>query len=303
MLYNIKNIPQVYLQKVASFFSKRINCFVTIEASICLTIAIIATTFMLGPLFILHSCTDIIAKTDSASRLLCYYDIIMENSIRKDKNIEHLDIELLKDTSFEFLNKINIPPTILGNLSLFASIDAQNICLNSVSDINSIFYDESHIVNYDLRFIGKHPLNIWNLKNPEFRIINQRRAFVGIKGNRWADNEKINEMVYNVGDESEVYHLSLSCTYLKKNISSCKILEINNHKNYNGSAYTPCSSCIKNIDGTSEKIVYFTKYGMHFHSKDNCSRLEPLLIRQMSLDTAVEKGLRPCSKCQKNNEE
>ena len=303
MLYNIKNIPQVYLQKTASFFSKKINGFVTVEASICLTIAIIASTFMLGPLFILHSTIDIISKTDNASRLLCYYDLIMEHSIRKDGILEHLNIELLNDTSFEFLNRINIPATILGNLSLFTSIDMQNICLNSVSDINSILYDESHIINYDLNFIGKHPLNIWNLKNPEFRIINKRRSFVGIKGNRWADDKQTIEMVYNVGDDSEVYHTSPSCTYLKKNISSCNKSEIKNHKNYNGSIYTPCSSCINYASSSSNIVVYFTKYGVHFHSKNNCSRLEPLLIRQMSLVTATEKGLRACSKCQKINEE
>ncbi len=297
MLYSIKNIPQVYLRKIASFLSIKIDCSVTIEATLTLSLAIFATTFMLGPIFIINSTVDIINKTDNSSRLLCYYDLVMDKYIRENNNFEHLNIDMLNGTCFEFLNKINIPATILGNLSIFSSVNNDNILLHSVSDIDSILYDNNHMINYDLSFTGKHPLNIWNLKNPDLRIINQRRAFVGIKGNRWNDQQPNEVKVFNVSDDSEVYHLYINCTYLKKIISTCKLSEINSHTNKNGMRYTKCTTCIKSNQGGIDYYVYFTKYGIHFHSKDNCSRLAPLIIREIPLAKVDELGLRLCHKC------
>ena len=301
MLHKIKNIPQVYLHKIASFLSKKIDCSITIEATLSLSLAIFAITFMLGPMFILNSTVDIIHKTDNASRFLSYYDLIMEKYVREKNNLEHINIDILNDTCFEYLNKINIPATILGNFGLFAAINNDNILLQSASDVKSLLYDNNHMINYDLYFIGKHPLNIWNFKNPEFRIINSRRAFVGTKGNRWNEKDENEQIVYNVSDDSNVYHLSLDCTYLKKNINKCNASDINSHLNYNGSKYTPCVTCIKSNSSALDYIVYFTKYGIHFHSKDNCSRLEPLVIRQISINKAREKGLRVCIKCENSD--
>jgi hypothetical protein len=298
MLSKIKNIPQVYLQNIASFLSIKINCSITIEATLSLSLAIFASTFMLGPMFIINSTIDIMNKTDNASRLLSYYDLIMDKYVRENNNVEHINIDLLNDTCFEFLNKINIPATIMGNFGLLSSIESENIILQSASDVKSLLYDNNHMINYDLYFIGKHPLNLWGLKNPEFRIINSRRAFVGVKGNRWNEKEDDGQIVYNVSDDSSVYHLTLNCTYLKKEINVCKRSEINSRSNFNGSKYTPCSTCIENDSPQNDYLVYFTKYGFHFHIKNNCSRLEPLIIRQISINKAKEKGLRVCSKCE-----
>ena len=95
----------------------------------------------------------------------------MEKYVREKNNLEHINIDILNDTCFEYLNKINIPATILGNFGLFTIINNDNILLQSASDVKSLLYDNNHMINYDLYFIGKHPLNIWNFKNPEFRII------------------------------------------------------------------------------------------------------------------------------------
>ena len=248
MLFYIKKLSQVYMKNIASFLNFKTKASITIETALSLSIAIFVLIFMLGPLFIINSTADILIKIDENSRMLCYYDVISENYIRDNNNFEHLNIDFLKDTYFEFLNKINIPATLIGTISAFYRIDNENIILNSSGNFDSILYDNNHMVNYDINFYGKHPLNIWNLKNPEFRLINSRRSFVGTLGNRWNNKNEDKVTVYNVNDDSEVYHLKSTCTYLKKNIDKCNKDAISTKRNINGSIYEMCKTCSKGIN-------------------------------------------------------
>ncbi len=301
MLFYIKKLSQVYMKDIASFLNFKTKASITIETALSLSIAIFVLIFMLGPIFIINSTADILVKIDENSRMLCYYDLISENYVRDNTNFEHLNIDLLNDTYFEFLNKINIPATLIGTIGAFYRINNENIILNSSGDFDSILYDNNHMINYDINFYGKHPLNIWNLKNPEFRLINSRRSFVGTLGNRWDEKNKDSTLVYNVSDDSEVYHLKSTCTYLKKNIENCSKHVIQARRNINGSKYEMCKTCSKGIEISYIETVYYTKYGTNYHFINNCSRLEPLIIREMSLDDAINKGLRVCSKCNSEN--
>lgn len=301
MLFYIKKLSQVYMKNIASFLNFKTKASITIETALSLSIAIFVLIFMLGPLFIINSTADILIKIDENSRMLCYYDMFMEKHIRNDHNFERINIDILDNTCFEFLNKINIPATIIGTISAYNKIDKENIVLNSTNDYDGILYDNNHMVNYDINFLGKHPLNIWNLKNPEFRIINSRRSFVGIQGNRWNERNKESEYVYNVSDDSEVYHLKSTCTYLKKNIKNCSLQDISNKRNINGSKYEICKTCSKNTSISNYQTIYYTNYGTNYHFKDNCSRLEPIMIKEITLEDAINRGLRACSKCEQED--
>ena len=47
--------------------------------------------------------------------------------------------------------------------------------------------------------------------------------------------------------------------------------------------------------GLGDVLVWIPKSGSKYHSKSNCSRMKN--PRQVSLETAVEAGYGPCSKC------
>lgn len=47
--------------------------------------------------------------------------------------------------------------------------------------------------------------------------------------------------------------------------------------------------------GLGDVLVWIPKSGSKYHSKPNCSRMKN--PRQVSLETAVEAGYGPCSKC------
>lgn len=124
----------------------------------------------------------------------------------------------------------------------------------------------------------------------EIPIINRCKikAFSGYDkvGEESIDQE---EMVY-VTKNGEVYHKSLTCSYLQMD-RKVATEEIGEDLTVDGKTYRPCSYCVGEND---ELPGYVTLYGDCYHTSPYCSRIYRVIF-EIPLSEVGER--RPCSKC------
>lgn len=106
------------------------------------------------------------------------------------------------------------------------------------------------------------------------------------------DGESGSSQVY-VAEHGVVYHTNAACTYLQLSIHQHTLAQVANLRNKYGAKYYPCESCGNGATGNS---VYITDTGRAWHWDRQCSGLKREL-HTCSEEEAVEKGLRPCSRC------
>ena len=103
--------------------------------------------------------------------------------------------------------------------------------------------------------------------------------------------EESSRIVY-VTENSEVYHVSTSCTYLRLSVRIAEYANLNNERNQDGGRYYPCFFCAR--AGTST-YVYLCDEGSKYHFSRNCLALK----RNFSIVSlsSVSDTHRPCSRC------
>lgn len=117
-----------------------------------------------------------------------------------------------------------------------------------------------------------------------------------VKMRRWngydpAEAEDENGDYVYVTKHGEVYHNTLSCSYLDLSIQSASLGEISSMRNYKGGKYYSCEECGSKAKG----IVYYTEYGTAYHSDLTCTGLKRT-IRKIPRKEAENK-YRKCPKC------
>lgn len=98
-------------------------------------------------------------------------------------------------------------------------------------------------------------------------------------------------MVY-VTENGQVYHRSLSCTYLKLSVTQVPGASISSLRNLYGEKYHACEACSQGQEAAP--MVYITEKGNRYHNKETCSGLKRTL--RLVKESEV-KGLRPCPRC------
>jgi hypothetical protein len=97
--------------------------------------------------------------------------------------------------------------------------------------------------------------------------------------------------VYVTAD-SEVYHLTSTCTHLKLTIRAVLPEAIGEEKNRDGGSYTPCEICAK---GEVPDTFYVGAEGDRYHYSRNCYTL---CRTYWSIPISeAEASYRPCSRC------
>lgn len=99
------------------------------------------------------------------------------------------------------------------------------------------------------------------------------------------------QMVY-ITENSEVYHLTADCSYLRLSIRSISAGQLDSARNSAGARYQSCSRCIRS--GQTADTYYITASGDCYHISPDCSGLKRT-VYQVPL-SQVE-GKRPCSRC------
>lgn len=125
-----------------------------------------------------------------------------------------------------------------------------------------------------------------------FRMANRYYAhlWTGYDVNEKKTKKEDSILVY-VSDESEVYHMSTTCTYLKLSVRTVPYSEIGSMRNEDGEKYYPCLIC----GADTKDTVYICDEGNKYHSTRDCYTL---IKKYRIMTLASVKGThRPCSRC------
>ncbi|MCR5585970.1 MAG: pilus assembly protein [Lachnospiraceae bacterium] len=113
------------------------------------------------------------------------------------------------------------------------------------------------------------------------------------EGESMVSDSDSDEYVY-IGDEPEVYHKDINCTYLKPSVNEVYFSEIENLRNQKRNKYYPCPTCSKGVKVNSFTKVTITHFGLRYHVNSRCKEI----YRNIKKVRRSEVGNLPgCSKC------
>ena len=100
------------------------------------------------------------------------------------------------------------------------------------------------------------------------------------------------ETIVYITADSEVYHRTTACTYLRLSVRGVEYTNLENERNSGGGRYSPCEVC---AHGEAPEIIYVCNQGDRYHYSFECYTL----TRQYSPVplSEVEDSHRPCSRC------
>lgn len=262
----------------------------TIEASLCLTLFLV---FMIS---------------------LCQLFLVMQLQLRMQKALEQVGSEVAQ---YSYLNSQmrlwesdslllrQVEEYLLAEVSQeairlrFLELIGPEVMERSVlaGGATEISFEESRLMkeNHRLRLVVSYPIQLpmrlLGMGNITLRQQCYRYALMGDV----APTKKVEtqgKMVY-VTKNRQVYHLTLSCTYLNLSIRSVSMSQVAGLRNDSGGKYYPCERC----EPTGrESAVYLTEDGDRFHDEWDCAGLRRH-IRSVPISEVWE--LRPCSRCGK----
>lgn len=262
----------------------------TIEASVCLTIFLV---FMIS---------------------LCQLFLVMQLQLRMQKALEQVgdevaqysylhsqiplwesESQLIQQVEEYFLAEVSRQAMKLR----FVEIIGPKVLENSVltKGVAGISFEESRLLEegHRLRLVVSYPIRLpvtlLGMEDITLRQQCYRYALLGdVAPSRKVETQE--KYVY-VTKNGQVYHLTLSCSYLNLSVRSVSMSQVADLRNSSGGTYTPCERC--NPTGR-EAAVYLTEDGDRFHDEWDCVGLRRYIT---SIPIEEVEGLRVCSRCGK----
>ena len=260
----------------------------TIEAALCVTVFLI---FMIS---------------------LCQLFLVMQLQLRIQKALEQVGSEVAQYSYLNSQIKLwesdsqlmeELEEYLLAELSeeairiRFVDVMGQETWEQSVlvGGEGGISFEESRllrehhrihlVVSYRIRL----PMTLLGMGDITLRQQCYRYALLGDKEPSYeVENEE--QMVY-VTKNRQVYHVTLSCTYLNLSIRSVSMSQVEDLRNDSGGKYYPCERCQPT---GREAAVYLTEDGDRFHDEWDCAGLRRHIT---SIPLREVEDLRPCSRC------
>ena len=106
-----------------------------------------------------------------------------------------------------------------------------------------------------------------------------------------ASSESQEQIVY-ITENSEVYHLTTSCTHLRLSVRPVDYSAVGDERNGSGGNYYPCEICAK---GEIPETVYICSSGDRYHFSGECYTLTRSYTAVPISEVADSR--RPCSRC------
>lgn len=288
------------------FLNKKYNGSITVEAAFSFTITIFVFFIMLGPLLIIKSSSDVLIKLNEAANTRCNYEMIKKgasetNIVNKINSYFDKD-DNIKEISNGIENILNFGINAINILNQYDDDKREYRNISFIYDKNTNVYDgEKGIVKYDYLITFMLPYNVLHVRNIMNRFVIQKRAFIGVDGNRFKNDDESNGYIY-VSDSyrsSGVYHNKYNCSYLIKDTIKSSYKDIKRMKNDNGGKYTKCSHCFGKKKVDENEMYYITQYGDKYHYDKDCPMMTAYITKVPSsyIDTY---NLRMCERCKKS---
>lgn len=161
-----------------------------------------------------------------------------------------------------------------------------------VSLEGSSLRNNNHRIRLALSYRVRLPVSVLGFASIELHQQSYRYAWLGDAEPETTQGQDGQEepMVY-VTQNSQVYHLTPSCTHLRLSVREVAPGSIDALRNENGAKYYACELCHPN--GT-EAVLYITGDGNRYHGSRECGGIRRNVT---AIPLSQAEGLRPCSRC------
>ncbi|SFG33997.1 hypothetical protein SAMN05216356_10637 [Oribacterium sp. WCC10] len=264
------------------FFHSSCRSSYTVEASLALTLVIFACVILITPLLILN-------HQRNAS-------IILEDNARMVAQEKYIEYYKKKDGTIKLDTDIlNSIETSVSALSLAHQIEQPGMeHIDLLSDSEVTDKNIKYVANYKALL----PFSVFGLNSIPQQVVASRRAWIGADGNRWMENngnppKSDDATVYVSTRDSDVYHTTMSCSYITHDIMETSGAVIKAMRTKFGGRFSPCASCKPNY---RMSVVYYTSGARSFHSTNTCKTLSSY-IQAMKKSQAESAGKHACIRC------
>lgn len=163
---------------------------------------------------------------------------------------------------------------------------------NGVSLAGSSLRNNDHRIRLALSYRVRLPVTLMGFPSIELHQQSYRYAWLGDAEPEAKEGQDGQEepMVY-VTQNSQVYHLTASCTHLRLSVREVAAGSVEALRNDNGAKYYACELC--HPDGT-EAALYITGDGNRYHGSRECGGIRRNVT---AIPLSQVEGRRPCSRC------
>lgn len=220
--------------------------------------------------------------------------LFMNKLILYEEQVQWAFTRTAREVSVEYaaLDKpfVISPEYLMGKMNLYLK---ENGLI--VSTARSRFDPETNEIDLIADYEVTVPFPVVGRKHFRFTEQVHTRAFTGVTTRQDGGGTNEDTIVY-VTKTGNVYHRSLSCTYLKLHISQVKYGDLTYLRSESGGKYYHCESCCRGKEFGAEEEVFICSYGDRFHSYRTCKNIKRS-IQEVLLSEAGNRL--PCSKCGK----
>lgn len=272
----------LFLKQLNILFHSSCRSSYTVEASLALTLVIFASVVFITPMLILN-------HQRNAS-------VILEDNARMVAQEKYIEYYKTKDGTIKLdTDLLNGMETTISAISLASQIEQPGMKgIDMLSDSEVTDKTIKYVANYKAVL----PFSVFGLDHLSQQVVASRRAWIGEKGNRWMEdngneNDNADITVYVSTKDSDVYHTSMSCSYITHDINQTSGTAIRDLRTKFGGRFSPCASCRPN---TRLPVVYYTSGARSYHSTPTCKTLSSY-IQPMKKSEAVAAGKHACIRC------
>lgn len=245
-------------QKRAISFAFRKGAFVSIEASICLSIFLLSIMSILSFDIVMNQKMKMdIGLRNTASKIAqdyALYDSLVsdEESLFKDYAVRGIGIVAAKQLFMDELGKDNLDKSCIAGGS------------SGISFLYTDIVDDEGYVDIVISYNMDLPFKIIPL--PKIKMTQRCRIYPWSGTEVFSSENENGEYVY-ITATGTVYHTSLSCRHINIKVNKLTLGEVGGLRNDSGGKYYPCEICYEADDGS---IIYVTSSGTAYHSDKGC---------------------------------
>jgi hypothetical protein len=263
---------------------------VTLEAALCLSIFIFASTCLLLPMKVMNTERQIQASMEQAGEDLSRYAYLKDAAEQGKlfatagagdfaKGFCKYLVEGMGEGYTEALVREHVKTDALTGIRMS---DSQIMTDGEYIDL---------VMNYEIRF----PFPMLGLSSLERTARCRRRAWIGLEGKDYdGDGGAVSEedpLVY-IGKRSTRYHRKRSCHYLSNDLTSVSRNAVSALRNKDGKKYKACAVCGKQAG----EILYLMPSGESYHTDPDC---KAIVAYVQTVHLSEVEHLGPCSYCSK----
>ena len=262
----------------------------TIEAALCLTIFLVFFVSLCQLFLVMQLQLRVqkaLEQVGNEVAQYCYLSSQVPVWESDSQLIREVEEYLLAELSEEAIRLRFLE--VIGTETLERSVLAQSA--DGVSFEESGLLKEHHRIHLIVRYQVRLPVALLGMDDITLRQHCYRYGLLGDK--EPSQTVKTEEKMVYVTKNRQVYHLTLSCTYLNLSIRSVSMSQVSELRNDSGGKYYPCERCRPT---GREAAVYLTEDGDRYHDEGDCAGLR----RHISaIPISEAQDLRPCSRCGK----